>query len=77
MVLSEGLRLVVVGLVLGIAGAMVLTRLMTGLLFRVEATDPPTFAAMALVLVIIAAAACLAPARRASSVDPMVALRSN
>ena len=49
---------------------------MAGLLFHVEATDPITFAAMALVLVLIAAAACLAPARRASSVDPMVALRA-
>ena len=76
MVLKEGLRLVGLGLVLGVGAAVVLTRLMTGLLFQVEATDPLTFTGMALVLVVIAAAACLAPARRASTVDPMVALRT-
>ena len=77
MVLREGLSLVVVGLVLGIAAATLLTRLMAGLLFRVEPTDPPTFVGMALILMLIAAVACLAPARRASSVDPMVALRAS
>ncbi|MGH7578956.1 MAG: ADOP family duplicated permease, partial [Gemmatimonadales bacterium] len=77
MILREGLRLVVVGLALGIAAAVALTRLMSGLLFQVGATDPLTFAGMGLVLVLIAAAACLAPARRASSVDPMVALRAS
>jgi predicted permease len=77
MVLREGLRLVIFGLVLGVAAAVVLTRLMTGLLFRVEATDPLTFTAMAGVLVLIASTACLAPARRASAVDPMVALRAS
>ena len=77
MVLREGLRLVVLGLTLGVGGAILLTRLMTGLLFHVQATDPITFALMALVLVLIATAACLAPARRASAVDPMVALRAN
>ena len=76
MVLREGLQLVIIGLALGIASAILLTRLMTGLLYQVEATDPITFAGMALVLVLIAAAACLAPARRASAVDPMVALRA-
>jgi predicted permease len=77
MVLREGLRLVVFGLALGIAAAMLLTQLMTGLLFHVEATDPITFVGMALILVLIAAVACLAPARRASTVDPMVALRAS
>jgi putative ABC transport system permease protein len=76
MVLREGLQLVAIGLALGIVAAAALTRLMAGLLFHVEATDPITFAGMALVLVLIAAAACLAPARRASAVDPMVALRA-
>ncbi len=50
---------------------------MSGLLFQVEATDPITFAGMALILILIAAVACLAPARRASAVDPMVALRAS
>jgi putative ABC transport system permease protein len=77
MVLRDGLRLVAFGLALGIAAAILLTRLMTGLLFQVEATDPITFASMALVLMLIAAAACLAPARRASTVDPMIALRAS
>ena len=77
MVLREGLQLAALGLALGSAAAILLTRLMTGLLFEVRATDPLTFAGMGLILVLIAAAACLAPARRASAVDPMVALRSN
>ncbi len=77
MVLREGLRLVVLGLGLGIAAAVLLTRLMAGLLFHVEATDPITFVGMALILILIAAVACLAPARRASAVDPMVALRAS
>ena len=76
MVLREGLGLVAVGLALGIAASILLTRLMTGLLFHVHATDPLTFVGMAVILVLIAAAACLAPARRASAVDPMVALRA-
>jgi putative ABC transport system permease protein len=50
---------------------------MTGLLFHLKATDPVTFVGMALILIIIAAVACLAPARRASTVDPMVALRAS
>jgi ABC-type lipoprotein release transport system permease subunit len=49
---------------------------MTGLLFHVETTDPLTFAGMSLILVLIAAAACLVPARRAATVDPLVALRA-
>jgi len=77
MVLREGLRLVVFGLALGVAAAILLTRLMAGLLFHVEATDPITFLGMALILLLIAAVACLAPARRASVVDPMVALRAS
>ena len=76
MVLREGLRPVSLGLVLGALTAVLLGRLMTGLLFHVETTDPLTFAGMALVLVLIAAAACLIPARRASTVDPLVALRA-
>jgi ABC-type antimicrobial peptide transport system permease subunit len=76
MVLRQGLRLVGLGLLLGALAALLLSRLMTGLLFHVQATDPLTFGGMALVLVLIAAAACLAPARRAATVDPLVALRA-
>ncbi|HEX6669487.1 MAG TPA: ABC transporter permease, partial [Gemmatimonadales bacterium] len=76
MVLREGLRLVGLGLVLGALAAVLLSGLLAGLLFHVETTDPLTFAGMALVLVLIAAAACLVPARRAATVDPLVALRA-
>jgi putative ABC transport system permease protein len=76
MVLREGLLLVGLGLVLGALVAAFLGRLMTGLLFHVETTDPLTFAGMSLILVLIAAAACLVPARRAATVDPLVALRA-
>jgi putative ABC transport system permease protein len=76
MVLGEGMRLVGVGLALGVVGALLLTRVMAGLLYGVRATDPLTFGAMVLVLLLVAVAACLVPARRATTVDPMVALRS-
>jgi putative ABC transport system permease protein len=76
MVLREGLVLVGLGLVLGALAAVLLGRLMTGLLFHVETTDPITFAGMSLILILIAAAACLVPARRAATVDPLVALRA-
>ena len=64
-----------IGLAIGMAGALVLTRVLTTLLFGVEPTDALTFLAVSMVLVAVAAAACLVPARRAASVDPMVALR--
>jgi predicted permease len=75
MVLKQGLQFVLVGLAIGMAGALVLTRLLTNLLFGVEPTDAITFLSVALVLVAVAAVACLVPARRAASVDPLVALR--
>ena len=76
MVLGEGMRLVLLGLALGVLGAATLTRLMSGLLYGVGALDPLTFLGVALVLLAVAAGACLVPARRASTVDPMIALRS-
>ena len=75
MVLRQGLKLVLGGLAIGLAGALVLTRVLTTLLFGIEPTDGLTFVAVSMVLVAVAAIACLVPARRAASVDPMVALR--
>lgn len=75
MVVKQGLSLVLAGLAIGMAGALVLTRVLTTLLFGVEPTDALTFLTVSTVLVTVAAAACIIPARRAASVDPMVALR--
>lgn len=75
MVLGQGMRLVAAGLVIGAVAALALTRLMSGFLFHVRATDPATFLGMAALFCGIAALACLIPARRATRVDPMIALR--
>jgi putative ABC transport system permease protein len=74
-VLRQGLLLTSVGVGLGLVGALVLTRLMRDLLFQVAATDLLTYSGVAVVLAIVALAACLIPARRATKVDPIVALR--
>jgi putative ABC transport system permease protein len=75
LVLRRGVALAVVGVLIGLAGAFGLTRLMTSLLFEVKPTDAFTFAAVPLSLVVIALVACWIPARRATKVDPLVALR--
>jgi putative ABC transport system permease protein len=75
MVAKLGLKLTLIGLVIGIGMAMGLTRLISRLLFGVSATDPTTFAAVAMVLAAVALLACYIPALRATRVDPMVALR--
>jgi predicted permease len=75
MILGQGLRTVLIGVVIGLAGALALTRAVRSLLFGVSATDPLTFSAVILILVTTALLACYIPARRAARVDPMVALR--
>ena len=77
LVLGQGMRLAVLGVVLGVAGAVAITRLLTSQLYEVDATDPLTFAAVVAILLAIAALATLIPARRATRVDPMVALRAD
>jgi putative ABC transport system permease protein len=75
LVVGQGMKLVGAGIGLGLAGALLLTQLMTALLFEVSATDPLTFVSIALLLVSVALLACWLPARRATKVDPLVALR--
>jgi putative ABC transport system permease protein len=75
MILSQGLRTIFIGVAIGIAGSLALTRTVESLLFGVTATDPLTFGGVILLLVGAALLACYVPARRATKVDPMVALR--
>jgi predicted permease len=75
LVMSDGARIAVLGIAIGIAGALALTQLMKSLLFEVRPTDPATFLSVALLLALVVLAACYIPARRATRVDPMVALR--
>ena len=75
MVIRQGMSLVIVGVVLGVAGAYAITRTMRSLLFEVGTTDPLTFVLVSALLAIVGFVACYLPARRATKVDPLIALR--
>jgi len=75
LVIGHGMLLASIGVAVGVIGALALTRLMKTLLFNVSVTDPMTFVTLALVLTAVALLACYLPARRATKVDPMIALR--
>ncbi len=77
LIFGQGARLIVVGVAIGLGGSYALTRVMASLLFEVSVTDPVTFAGISLLLVLAALGACFVPARRATRVDPMTALRSD
>src|SRR5262245_6298230 len=74
-IIGEGMKLALIGALLGLGGALALTRLLKTLLFGVSAIDPPTFIAIAALLIMMALLACWIPARRATKVDPLLALR--
>jgi putative ABC transport system permease protein len=76
MVIGQGMKLVVAGAVLGLAGALALSHLVATLLFEVTPFDPPSYVGTVLALIAVALLACLVPARRALRVDPISALRS-
>jgi putative ABC transport system permease protein len=75
LIIGQGVRLTLIGLALGIGASLAITRVMSALLFGVSATDPLTFVVIAFVLTGVALLACLVPARRATKVDPIIALR--
>jgi putative ABC transport system permease protein len=76
MIIGQGFQLTAISIALGLIGAFALTRLMKGFLFGVTATDPMTYIAVTTLLMAIAMLACFIPARRATKVDPVIALRS-
>jgi ABC-type antimicrobial peptide transport system permease subunit len=75
LVIGQGIKLALIGVLIGLGGALAVTRLMRSLLFGVSAIDPLTFIVVAASLTLVAIAACWLPARRATKVDPLVALR--
>jgi putative ABC transport system permease protein len=77
MVMRQGMRLSVIGLALGLAGTLALTRVLASFLFDMQPYDPPTLLGVAIILLLVCAAACLAPARRATAVDPVRVLQAD
>ena len=77
MILQQGLKLAGIGVVLGVIAGCVSTRVLQKLLYEVTPTDPLTFAATSVLLIVVAIAATFFPARRASRIEPMVALRND
>jgi putative ABC transport system permease protein len=77
MVMRQGMRLSVVGLALGLAGTLALTRVLATFLFDMQPWDPPTLLGVAAILLLVCAAACFAPARRATAVDPVKVLQAD
>jgi ABC-type antimicrobial peptide transport system permease subunit len=75
LVLRQGLTLVAIGLAIGLAFSFAATRVLSSLLYQISSIDPATFAGVSLLLVAVAAIACYLPARRATQVDPLIALR--
>jgi putative ABC transport system permease protein len=75
MVVRQGMTIVAIGIAVGIVGALMLTRVMSSLLFQVEPTDPQTFLVAAMLLALTALVACAGPALKAGAVDPTIALR--
>lgn len=75
LVVRQGMMLALIGIVVGLAGALALTRVISSLLFGVTERDPITFGVVTALLLVVAFIACFVPARRATKVDPLVALR--
>jgi ABC-type antimicrobial peptide transport system permease subunit len=75
LIVGQGMRLAFIGIVIGLSGSIALTRFIETLLFEVRASDPLTYALIASLIVVVSALACYLPARRASKVDPLVALK--
>jgi ABC-type antimicrobial peptide transport system permease subunit len=76
MVVGQGMRLVIIGVAVGLVAALAATRLLRSMLFNVRSTDPVTFIVVAAAFLVAGAVACLGPAWRATTVDPMLALRA-